>query len=57
MAKVTTEQMSADQVINLISDSLVEMDGEAVAEVANSFLSCNIEYVEDSIFNVEWKDD
>lgn len=53
-SKMEKEIKSADELIKLISDSLSEMDGEAIAEVANSFLVCQVEYQGDSLFEIDW---
>ena len=45
------EELTADQVIQEISEVLAEADGNTIAQIANSVLSQPIEYDGDSIFS------
>jgi hypothetical protein len=43
-------KLTADQVIEEISQALAEADGEFIARIANQVLSNPVEYKEDSVF-------
>jgi hypothetical protein len=49
------EVRSADELINIIADTLAEADGESIEGIANQILSAEVEYIEDSLFNVKWE--
>lgn len=45
-------EKSADQIIQEIAEVLAEADGETIAHIANQVLTQQVEYTDDSIFEV-----
>ena len=54
-SEIFSDTVDADHIINLISDTLAEADGEYIARVANQLLSADVRYIEDSLFDIKWK--
>jgi hypothetical protein len=43
-------ELTTDEVIQQISETLAEADGEFIESIANNVLGRKVEYIEDSIF-------
>lgn len=52
---MATEIKTADEVINMIADTLAEADGAFIEQIANQLLSAKVVYIEDSLFEVQWE--
>jgi hypothetical protein len=48
------DTISADELIDLIVETLAPSDGECLEEVANSILAAKVKYVGDSLFELTW---
>jgi hypothetical protein len=51
------ETLTFSQVTDSITDTMIEMEGETIAEIHNSVCSRKIRYVEDSIWEYTGDDD
>lgn len=47
------ESKTVNQVIEMISEILMQSDGEYIQEIANQILIENVEYIGDSMFEVK----
>jgi hypothetical protein len=56
VAEVSQDIYSLDEIINIITDTLAEADGELIAQIANDVLAGEFTYDGDSIVNATWNE-